>query len=139
MDLHKISKIGAIVLGLLGIVFAFLSISSEKGSEDGVVGIFIIVAYVAFLLALGSVLAFVVLNFLKSKDKKYTLISLGAFAAVVLIAFILADGTEVVLKDGEVISSGFSKFVSTFLNTFYIMAILAVASLVYSSFGKLKK
>ena len=61
------------------------------------------------------------------------------FAAVVLVAFILADSTEVKLKDGGVISSFASKLISTSLNTFYILAFISVAVLAWTGISKFKK
>jgi hypothetical protein len=43
------------------------------------------------------------------------------------------------LKDGIVIGSGYSKAISTGLNTFYILAIASVGTLVFSNFKKFKK
>ncbi len=139
MDLHKISKIAAAIIGVLSIVLTVLCISAEKTEAGGTIEMFILLSYVALFLTIGAVLYFVVLNFIADKDKKTTLISLGLFVGVILVAFVLADSTEYPLKDGKVISSGESKFISTSLNTFYIMALLAVGSLVYSSVGKFKK
>ena len=139
MDLHKISKIIAAIIGVLAIVLTVLCITADESDAGTMIGMFVYLAYIALLLTVGGVLFYVVLNFVNEKDKKSALIALGAFVAVILISFILADDTEY-LKDGEVIAStGLSKFVSTSLNAFYITAVLAVASLVYASVGKLNK
>jgi hypothetical protein len=69
---------------------------------------------------------------------KRALISLGLFAAVVLIAFIFADGTEIKMKE-VVISPIYSKLISTSLNTFYILAFISVAVLGWTGFSKIKR
>lgn len=139
MDLHKISKIIAIVIGFLSIAFTVYCMATEITLESGSVDLFIYLAYLSIFLTVGAVMYYVVKNFVNQKDKRETLISVGAFSAIVLVAFIFADGTEVPLKDGAVISSGYSKFISTSLNTFYIIGVASLATLLYSSFGKIKK
>ena len=111
MDLHKISKIIAAVIGVLAIVLTVLCITADESSADTMVGAFVVLAYLALALTLGGVLVYVVLNFVNSKDKKSTLIALGSFLVVIIISFVLADDTEFIKKDGEVLaSSGLSKF-----------------------------
>ncbi len=139
MDLHKISKILAIVIGALSIVFTVICMATDVTLESSSVDLFIYLSYLALAVTVGTVLYFVVTHFAHQKDKRETLISVGAFSAIVLVAFIFADGTEVPLKDGAVISSGYSKFISTSLNTFYIIGIASLGTLLYSSFGKIKK
>lgn len=139
MDLHKISKIIAIVIGFLSIVFTIMCMATETTLESGSVDLFIYLAYLSIFMTVGIVLYYVVTRFAHQKDKRETLISVGAFLGVILVAFIFADSTEVPLKDGAVISSGYSKFISTSLNTFYIIGIASLGTLLYSSFGKLKK
>ena len=83
---------------------------------------------------------FVFKNLITHKEQlRRALISVGLFAAIVLIAFILADSTEVKLKDGGVISSFSSKLISTSLNTFYILAIISVGVLGWTGFSKIKR
>lgn len=139
MFLHKLSKIVALVIGFLAVVFTIFCMTTEVTFDSGALDMYIYLSYLALFLTIGIVLFYVGVNFKDNKDKKKSLISLGLFVGTILIAFILADGTEVPLKGGEVISSGFSKFISTSLNTFYIIAIVAIGTLVYSSVGKLKK
>ena len=139
MDLHKISKIIALAIGAISIVFTIICMSTDVTSESFTIDLFIYVAYAALLITIGIVLYYVANQFSHQKDKKKTLISIGAFLGTILVAFIFADGTAVPLKDGGEISSGFSKFISTSLNTFYIIGLASLATLVYSSFGKLKK
>ena len=87
-----------------------------------------------------SKILFVFKNLITHKEQlRRALISVGLFAAIVLIAFILADSTEVKLKDGGVISSFSSKLISTSLNTFYILAFVSVAVLGWTGFSKFKK
>jgi uncharacterized membrane protein len=87
-----------------------------------------------------SVVYFVFKNLITHKEQlKRALISLGIFAAIILVAFILADSTEVKLKDGGVITSTASKLISTSLITFYILAIISVGVLGWTGFSKIKR
>jgi hypothetical protein len=115
-----------------------MEISMDNNSY--IVDYFIYVSYLAMAIAFFSVIYFVFKNLLTNKDQlKRALISLGLFAAIILIAFIMADSTEVKLKDGEVISSMSSKLISTSLNTFYILAVVSVGVLGWTGFSKIKR
>jgi hypothetical protein len=59
-------------------------------------------------------------------------ISTAAFAIVVLISFLLSEGVETPMKDGELLSASGSRWVGTGLRTFYILAIVAVGVMLYS-------
>ena len=100
---------------------------------------FIYLSYLALILTVCTVLYYVVINFINDKDKKGSLISIGAFLGLLLVSFVIADGTEVPLKDGQVIGSMYSKLISTGLNAFYIIGVASIITLLYSSFGKIKK
>ncbi len=142
MNAHKLLKILAFILGIIGLVVYFTTFAYEPDElkANNWVDIFIIVSYVAMAIAVIAVLYFVIKNLVEHKDlMKRTLISVGLFLAVVLIAFIFADGTAVNLKDGNVISEGYSKLISTSLNTFYILGLLSLAVLGWASFSKFKK
>lgn len=142
MNAHKLLKILAFILGVIGLVVYFTTFAYEPDElkANNWVDIFIIVSYVAMAIAIIAVLYFVIKNLVEHKDlMKRTLISVGLFLAVVLIAFIFADGTAVNLKDGNVISEGYSKLISTSLNTFYILGFLSIVVLGWANFSKFKK
>jgi len=140
MALHKILKIVALILSLAGIVF--LGIILSKGGDqvtatgEGVDG-FLYVAYITLLVVLVSVVIFVIKGLL-SGDIKKTLLSVGAFVLIVVISYVLADGTETIMKDGNTLSESGSKWVSTGLYVFYILSVLAIASMVFSGVVKVK-
>jgi branched-subunit amino acid ABC-type transport system permease component len=122
------------------VVLFFITLGQTQTIDSSVTGIFIFLSYVVLFAAIIAVLYFVFRNLFKHKDElKQTLITIGLFLGIVLIAFIFADSTEVKLKDGIVIGSGYSKAISTGLNTFYILAIASVGTLVFSNFKKFKK
>ena len=139
MGLHKILKIVAIVLSLVGIVlFAMLLSKGDdtvKATGEGLDG-FLYVAYITFAIVVLFVIIFV-LKGLMSGNIKNTLISIGAFLAIVVISYVLADGVETPMKDGEVLSASGSKWVSTGLYVFYILGVLAIGAMIFSGFKKI--
>ena len=142
MNVYKISKIVVIIIGIIASILFVSTLGMEISMDNNsyIVDYFIYVSYLAMAIAFFSVIYFVFKNLITHKDQlKRALISLGLFAAIVLVAFILADSTEVKLKDGGVISSFSSKLISTSLNTFYILAFISVAVLGWTGFSKIKR
>ncbi|OAB80489.1 hypothetical protein [Cochleicola gelatinilyticus] len=141
MALHKILKIVGLLLSIAGIVFLAMIIS--KGDEvvastgAGVDG-YLYVAYITFALVLLFVLFFV-LKGVFSGDLKKTLLSVGAFILIVVVSYVLADGQETVMRDGDILSASGSKWVSTGLYVFYILAVLAIGSMIFSGITKIRK
>ncbi|MBP2832568.1 hypothetical protein J8281_10265 [Aquimarina sp. U1-2] len=68
---------------------------------------------------------------------KNTLIGIVAFVIVVGIGFVLAEGVETPMKDGEILSESGSKWVGTGLYAFYILAAVAVGLMFLSGIRKL--
>ena len=142
MNVYKISKILVIIIGVIASILFVSTLGMEVSMDNNsyIVDYFIHISYLAMAVAFFSVVYFVFKNLITHKDQlRRALISMGLFAAVILIAFILADSTEVKLKDGGVISSFASKLISTSLNTFYILAFISVAVLGWTGFSKFKK
>ncbi|WP_313112134.1 hypothetical protein [Aequorivita sediminis] len=141
MALHKILKIVALLLSVAGIIFLAMIISkgdtavAETGA--GVDG-FLYVAYITFALILVFVLFFV-LKGIFAGDVKKTLLSVGAFLLIVVISYVLAEGNPMAMREGDMLSASGSKWVGTGLYTFYILAVLAIAAMVFSGIKKLAK
>mgnify|MGYP000070697667 CR=1 FL=1 len=141
MALHKILKIVALLLSVAGVIFLAMIVSkgdeAVKATGEGLDG-FLYVAYIMFALVLIFVLFFV-LKGIFSGDIKKTLISVGVFLLIFAISYGLADGNEMQLREGGMLSSSGSKWVGTGLYAFYIMAILAIGSMVFSGIKKVTK
>ncbi|MFT6127744.1 MAG: hypothetical protein ACI9D4_001339 [Polaribacter sp.] len=141
MGLHKILKIVALILSVAGIIF--LAMIVAKGDEvvqatgEGVDG-YLFVAYITFAIVLFFVIVFVVKGILAGDIKK-TLITIGAFLVVVIIAYVLADGTPMIKSDGTMMSESASKWAGTGLYAFYLLAIIAVGAMVLSGIKKIAK
>ena len=142
MNVYKISKIIVIIIGIIASILFVSNLGMEITMENNsyIVDYFIYISYIVMAFAFFSVVYFVFKNLITHKDQlKRAMITVGLFLAVVLVAFILADGTEVKLKDGGMISSSYSKIISTGLNTFYILAFASIAVLAWTGFSKIKK
>ncbi|WP_374399330.1 hypothetical protein [Flavobacterium sp.] len=142
MNVYKISKILVIILGIIASILFVSTLGMEVSMDNNsyIVDYFIYISYIAMAVAFFSVVYFVFKNLITHKEQlKRALISLGIFAAIILVAFILADSTEVKLKDGGVITSSASKLISTSLNTFYILAVISVGVLGWTGFSKFKR
>jgi len=141
MGLHKILKIVALILGVAGLIFWAMLVA--KGDEavkltgEGVDPLM----YIGYI-TLAIVLLFVIVFVLKgifAGDLKKTLLSVGAFLLVVIISYVISSGSVegLPLIDGQPISESGSKWVSTGLNTFYILAIAAIGAMVFSGVKKI--
>lgn len=138
MNLNKLTKILVIVASLLAVVFwATIAFSSEE--EGGMITPMIYVAFAVLAVAIVLVLLYTVKNLASKKGElKRTFISVGAFLGVILVAFLLADSTPVTVG-GEEFSSTTSKMVSTGLNTFYIVAVVAIGLMFFTGYNRIKK
>ncbi|MEW7277689.1 hypothetical protein ABW636_03750 [Aquimarina sp. 2201CG1-2-11] len=90
-----------------------------------------VVTLIATLIAVFSTMA------KNPKSLKNTAIGLVAFLIIVGLGFVLADGVETPMKDGEVLSASGSKWVGAGLYTFYVLAAVAVGLMFLSGIKKL--
>jgi NADH:ubiquinone oxidoreductase subunit 6 (subunit J) len=141
MNLHKVTKIAAIVISVLSIVFLVGLMTSEDAENSSMITPLIYLSYVILFACIALVLIYVFKNLVSKKDDlKKTMISLGLFLALILVSFILADGEEVKTATNEIIASeSTSKWVSTGLNMFYLLAVVAVGTMFWTGFNKIKK
>lgn len=135
MALHKILKLVTVILGIIGTIF--LGFVIFKGDDyiqttgEGVSG-FLVVSYITLAITVALVVIFV-LTGLFSGDVKKTFLPIIAFLVVVGLAYVMADGTPMQLREGDSISGSGAKWVDTGLISFYILAIVAIGAMVYSS------
>lgn len=145
MGLLKTIKIIALLLSVVGVILYMmiflkgdLAIKDAlfNGEDVAVLDWALYVAYIIFALVLAFVIFFG-LKGLVSGNVKKTLIPLLALLVIVVISYVLADGTEMQMKEGILSESG-SKWVGTGLYTFYILAIVAIGAMIFSGFKKAK-
>ena len=141
MNLLKITKIGCIALGILGIIFLFIVFAtgddtikmSAASGEFGVITPIILLSQLILLIAVIVTLLFSLRGLAKDKAKmKIALTSAGLFLAVVVVAFFLSSGVETPMRDGKVLSAIGSQLVGTGIRVFYILAIIAVGLMIFS-------
>lgn len=143
MGLHKILKYVALALGVIGLILLGRviatgdeAIEASADVQASVVDPFMYVAYIVLAIVLVIVLYYVIKGIFAGDIKK-TLISIGAFLLVVAISYGLSEGVETPMKDGEVLSESGSRWVGTGLRTFYILAFIAIGSMLFSGIKKL--
>ena len=138
MGLHKILSIVALILAVIGIIFGLMIMSGSHGMIDNMM----IVAYVIFAITIALVLFYVIIGLFSGNIKK-TLLSLGAFLAIIIISYLMASGTNLDLQPfidkGLNVTETTSKNVGAGLYTFYALAIFAIAVVALSSIRKLVK
>ena len=148
MNLEKITRIGCIALGVLGMIFLSLvfftgddSIKMAAASGDyGVITPIILLSQIVLFIAVLVTLTFSLRGISKDKTKmKNALKSTGLFLMVVLIGFLLSNGVETPMRDGKVLSAMGSRLVGTGINVFFILTIIAVCLMVFPGTKKIFK
>jgi hypothetical protein len=147
MGLYKILKILAIVLSVAGIAFfAMIWSAGDKTIEETLanggnvasIDWLMYVAYIMLAVVVLFVLVFTLKGIFEGNIKK-TLGTVVAFLIVVGIGYALSTGTDannLPMVDGKHITESASHWVGAGLKTFYILIVLAIASMVWSSIRK---
>lgn len=140
MGLHKILKIVAFALAIIGAIFALMIMAGDEERAQSMSGNMLYVAYAVLGIVLLLVVLFVIKGFFAGNIKK-TLLTVGIFLAIVLISFGMSSGTDLdlqpFLNKGMDITESTSKTVGAGLYTFYILAVVAIGSMLYSGAKKL--
>ena len=148
MNLQTIVKIVSAVFGLLGVVFLFRIIGAgdeeikmaASSGDFAIVSPLVSLAIAILSITVSITLVFSILNLTSSSKKlKKSLIFIGCFIVVTIIAYAASDGVETPMKDGEVLSASGSRWVGTGLRMFYILATLAILSMLLSGAKKILK
>ncbi|MGB3591781.1 MAG: hypothetical protein WBA16_08890 [Nonlabens sp.] len=153
MIVHKIIKYLVLLLALVTAGYFIYTISmgddvieTSGDAQGSTVVPLMYLAYIMLALIILAVLVFVFVGLFSSAAVlKKSLISVGLLIGIVLLAYFgFADGSDaannaIELDDGEFLTVDNSKLIGAALYTFYIMAILAVLSIVWSGVTKLIK
>ena len=145
MTLHKILKYIALVIGVIGLILwgrvlmaGDDAIENSADVQASVVTPFLYVAYLVFAIIVLLVLFYVIKGLFAGNIKR-TLMAVGAFILVVVIAYLLTDGVETQLSDGTMLSANANHWVGAGLVTFYMLAGIAILLMVVSGIRKLIK
>ncbi len=146
--MYKILKIVVAVISVLGIVSLVRIISTGDDAIDaaalaGDTAIVDPMAWAAYIM-LGLILAFVIFFVLKNlfthtSELKNTLIGVGAFAAVLIIAYLVSGGDTMVYElqeDNAFATAGQSQMVGAGLTAFYLLLAIAAISMIFSGVKK---
>jgi len=146
MNIQTIVKIISAVFGLLGVVFLFRIIG--VGDEEikmaasigdyGVVSPLVSVAITILFVTVAVTVVFSLINLASSPQKlKKSLLFILCFIVVIGLAFTISSGVETPLKDGEILSASGSRWVEAGIRMFYILAALAIGSMIFFGGKKL--
>ena len=148
MNTQKTFTYIALALGVVGLILQVIILNQgddviKLNALSGDYGVVSTMVTLALLVLAITVILTLVFSFgnLASDGKKLkkALISIGAFAAVVLIAFLFSSGSETPLKDGNMLSAAGYRWIETGLRTFYFLVFIAVGAMLYTSIARLKK
>ncbi len=138
MGLHKIIKWVALALAVIGVIFVVLLMSGNDGMIDNM----LYIAYVVLALILVIVLIYVLKGLFAGNVKK-TLLSVGLFLAVILVAYFISSGDDLNLQPfidkGQDVTEATSKKIGAGLYTFYALALVAIGAMGISGFKKVSK
>ncbi|AFU69217.1 branched-chain amino acid permease BrnQ-like protein [Psychroflexus torquis ATCC 700755] len=141
--MNKIFNIIKIVFGVVGaILFIRIlnagdeAIEADAALQSSILAPFMWVSYFILGVTVLSVLFFAIKALFTGNIKK-TLFSLGGFILIIVISYVVSNGTETALRDGGVLSENGSRWVSAGLVAFYILAALAVLAMFLSSVKKI--
>ena len=145
MTIHKVLKYLALVIGVIGLILLGRiiiagdeAIMASTAEQNSLLEPLMWLSYIILGLSILIVGIFVIKG-LFSGNVKNTLISVGAFLLIIVIAYVVTDGQEVQLKDGDTLSASGDHWVGAGLVVFYILAAIAVGAMVLSGVKKLIK
>jgi len=147
----KVQNIIKIISGVIGLIAAFFLLRIiSTGDEDikmaasmgdfGAVSPLVELARIVLLITVAVTLLFTLRGLFSDFSKlKKAGISIGLFLLVVVVSYLLSEGVETPLKDGEVLSESGSRWVGTGIRTFYILSIVAIGLMLFSGVSKILK
>jgi len=154
MVIHKVLKYLVLLLSIIAAAFFIYTIAQgddsieidEGGIQASTVTPLMYLSYVMLAIIVAAVLIFLVANLVSNPAAlKKALLSVGIVVVICAIAyFVFADGSDaannaISLGDGDYLSEANSKIIGASIYTFYIMAFLAVASIVWAGVTKMIK
>lgn len=138
MNLQKILTIAILVIGVIGAAFWIMIIQNED--NEGTIGMMLGLGKILVYGAAGIVVIFSLKNIVSDPAKlKKTGISIVALLAVLAIGYGLSEGHEVIKEGKQMVSESGSKWVGTGLRVFYILAAVALVTMIVSGVKKALK
>ena len=148
MKIQNIIKLISAIIGVLAAFFLLRIIST--GDDDikmaatlgdfSAVSPLVELARIVLIITIAVTLIFTLLGLFSDPAKlKKAAISVGLFLVVIAISYVLSEGIETPLKDGEVLSASGAKWVGTGIRTFYILSAVAISLMLFSGVSKILK
>lgn len=146
MNLYKIIKYLAIVVGIVAAVFTVYiivegkeAIESSADLQNQLLTPFMYITYV--VLAISAILAvvFLVKDLFTGDDVKQTIFGFVGLAVIVLVAYLITSGEPQQLRDGSMLSASASHWISAALVIFYILGVFALGTMLFGGIKKLIK
>tara|TARA_B100001059_G_scaffold203492_1_gene212163 strand:+ start:4871 stop:5320 length:450 start_codon:yes stop_codon:yes gene_type:complete len=147
----KIQNIIKIISAIIGVLAAFFLLRIIGTGDDDIkmaatmgdfsaVSPLVELARIVLVITISVTLIFTLLGLFSDPAKlKKAAISVGLFLVVIAISYVLSDGLETPLKDGEVLSASSAKWVGTGIRTFYILSAVAISLMLFSGVSKILK
>tara|TARA_B100001063_G_scaffold247170_1_gene290782 strand:+ start:474 stop:923 length:450 start_codon:yes stop_codon:yes gene_type:complete len=147
----KIQNIIKIISAIIGVLAAFFLLRIIGTGDDDIkmaatmgdfsaVSPLVKLAQIVLVITISVTLIFTLLGLFSDPAKlKKAAISVGLFLVVIAISYVLSDGLETPLKDGEVLSASSAKWVGTGIRTFYILSAVAISLMLFSGVSKILK
>lgn len=141
MNLHKVTKIAAVIVAILSVLFLGGLMATSDSEDNSWINPLIYLAYVILAACVAVVLLFVFKNLFSNKENlKKSLIMICAFVGLLVISYVIADGTEIKSVTNEIISTeSTSKWVGTGILLTAILSAIAIGSVVWGMFRNIKK
>lgn len=140
--MYRIAKILAIILGVIGLIVWVMIARDANPAESSMIDLMINLGKWMTILTAIVTFGFAIWQLLTHPDKLWkALISLGVFAAVLVISYMLSSGTDINLEGlaqkGIDVTEGTSRMVGAGLWAFYLLAFIAVIAMVFSGIKKI--
>lgn len=144
MNIQKIIKIGALVIGLIAVFFLvrIITIGDEAIEADaanqGILSSFITLALIVLAIATISAVVFSLVNLISNPDKlKKSLISVGVFAVILILGYVMSSGEERILSDGSTLTVAQSQMIEGAIKAFYLLIMLAAGLMLFFGVKKM--
>lgn len=144
MNTKRLATIFVGIVGILSIVFLAMIIGTgdnaiKAGESSGTVNNFMYIAYAILLVTLALVVVFTLKGlFTNTASLKSTLLGVGAFLVVLVIAYAVSGGdTKEYLYGGVPVTEGASHMVGAGLVAFYILMAASIIAMLLSAVKKL--
>ena len=136
MNLQKLMNIGIALVSVIGLVFWILIAKDE--TNEGMISNMIWLGKILVFAAAAIAVLFSIKNLASSPAKlKMAVIAIVGLLAIVGISYGMSSGQEVISNTGKLMATvDASKWVGTGLRVVYILAVIAILSIV---FGGVKK